>query len=167
MSGHQPPVPTRAVGNATVASSVGRTQLDIHQATDGTFVAWIVSRCVATTQGPYPGDSVECAMEPMIALPAGGISENRAIALADSHTSPDSVFVSASAGRFVDLEIDPGAGRGVEPNRLAWAITYMAQMTICPPNGGSCQPPQAGTLVVYLDFYTGEFLLSEGVSPDR
>ena len=95
-------------------------------------------------------------------LPSGGISKERAIELAGSHT-PFTTLTSAVAGRFRDLNTDPNIGPGypIKPERLVWAVSYQGDMTICNPLG-TCYSPSPGTVTVFLDYTTGDFLASEG-----
>jgi hypothetical protein len=100
-------------------------------------------------------------------LPSGGISKERAIALAEPHKSLTTTFKSAEAGRFRELNPDPniGPGFGVTPDRLVWAVTYEGDMTICYPSPGACESPRPGTLTVFIDYFTGEALANIGYSP--
>ena len=97
-------------------------------------------------------------------LPPGGISEERAIELAHGHLSL-STFVSATAGRFSDLNFDPNIGPGfpVAPDALVWAIRFSGEATICSPVGVCASQATIG--IVYLDYATGDFLTSGGFSP--
>ncbi len=96
---------------------------------------------------------------------SGGITSAQAVERARSHTSMDE-FVSAFAGTFRDLNVDPyvGAGAPVKPDDLVWAVTFAGAMTICSP-AGTCQSPRPGIQVVFLDYRTGAYLMVEGVSP--
>jgi hypothetical protein len=96
-------------------------------------------------------------------LPSGGISEERAIELARQqgfHT-----FVSAVAGTFEQLNIGIGPGAGIAQDRMVWAVTLSGTAAPCPPNGATCEPPRAGTVTYYFDYYTGAFLASSGSFP--
>jgi hypothetical protein len=97
-------------------------------------------------------------------LPSGGISKERAIELAGPHSSL-ATFVSAEAGRFSELSRNSNIGPGapVKPEQWVWAVTYEGNMTICNPLG-SCLSPRPGTLTIFLDYFTGDFLMSEGLS---
>jgi hypothetical protein len=100
-------------------------------------------------------------------LPSGGISKERAIELAGPHSSL-TTFVSAEAGRFSELNRDANIGPGapVKPEQWVWAVTYEGDMTICAPiPAGSCLSPRPGSLTIFLDYFTGDFLMSEGLSP--
>ncbi len=99
-------------------------------------------------------------------LSSGGISRDRAVALAEPHKSLSTTFKSAEAGAFGDLNPSPnvGPGFGVAPQQEVWAVTYVGDMTICSPLG-ACELPRPGTLTIFLDYFTGEFLGSAGYSP--
>ena len=105
---------------------------------------------------------------PSPTLPPGGITPERAIALALEHNSLQT-FVSATAGTFEVLNIDPlntGPGIGVQRDQLVWAVKFAGDMTICPPSPGSpCWSPRPGIQVVYLDYHTGAYLMVLGSSP--
>jgi hypothetical protein len=103
---------------------------------------------------------------PAVSLPPG-IGRDQAISLARPHVAPDVSFVEAEAGPFAALDAQPsgtGPGSDIKPDDLVWAITYSGQFTICPPGGGPCESPRLGYVVVYLDYRSGAFLMSEGVS---
>jgi hypothetical protein len=73
----------------------------------------------------------------------------------------------ASAGTFADLDADPqrtGAGNGIQPGRLVWAVRFSGDTTICTPVG-DCWSPRPATSVVFLDYRTGDFLTTETLSP--
>jgi hypothetical protein len=116
------------------------------------------------TLSPTGAPSTAPTMTP---LPSGGISKERAIALAEPHKSLTTTFKSAEAGRFRDLNKNPniGPGFGIEPDKWVWAVTYEGDMTICSPSPGACESPRPGTLTVFLDYFTGDFLGSIGYSP--
>jgi hypothetical protein len=109
-------------------------------------------------------------------LPSGGISQARAIAIAREHTGDAKTFVSATAGRFGDLQLDPTGhpASSPEPSHLVWAIRFRGEFVICPPHvapSGSttpapqeCWSPRPGTTVVFLDFHTGDWLTTESMS---
>ena len=95
------------------------------------------------------------------------MGRDRAIALAEPHKSLTTTFKSAVAGRFHDINTNPniGPGFGIKPDQWLWAVTYKGDMTICSPSPGACQSPRPGTLTVFLDYFTGDFLGSAGYSP--
>jgi hypothetical protein len=124
--------------------------------------------------GPAPSttpvQSPSALLTPSVApspLPSGGISKERAIELAGPHGSL-TTFASAEAGRFSELNRDANIGPGapVKPEQWVWAVTYEGDMTICAPiPAGSCLSPRPGSLAIFLDYFTGDFLMSEGLSP--
>jgi hypothetical protein len=98
-------------------------------------------------------------------LSSSGISEADAIELARGHSSL-MTLVSASAGSFRDLNVESGIpgigpGFGIKPDQFVWAVTFAGEETICNPLG-ACFSPRPGTTAVYLDYFTGVFLSSEG-----
>jgi hypothetical protein len=134
------------------------------------FVA--VTACVAQPGAPSAGSLPPVPAAASVALtaslasqPSDGISEARAIELARDHTSLTN-FVSASAGPFRDLNIQPGVGPGfpVKPNQIVWAVTFSGDVTICSPMG-NCFSPRPGIIAVYLDVLTGDFLGSATNAP--
>jgi hypothetical protein len=132
---------------------------------------------------PLPASSVERIDTPSLPAapsmtpttsppPSGGISKDRAIAVARTYKSLTTTFVSAEAGRFGDLNTDRnlGPGIGIKADRLVWAIRYEGDMTICYPPGvrptvTTCESPRPGTLTVFLDYFSGAFLMTDGFSP--
>jgi hypothetical protein len=97
-------------------------------------------------------------------LPPGGVSKADAVRLAGDHTHFFTI-VSAEAGAFRDLNRDPNIGPGypIRPDRWVWAVTYLGNVTICSPVG-VCYSPRPEMLTIYLDYFTGEFLATDGVS---
>ncbi len=102
-----------------------------------------------------------------------GISRDEAVRLATPHVTSDSRLIEAEAGPFALLDTHPGEtgpGAPVKPTDLVWVVSYTDEMTICPPSAAPgdanpCGTPRLGLLVVYLDYTTGRFLMSEGSSP--
>ena len=127
-----------------------------------------VAQADAPTASPSPLTSSVASASPS-ALPSpllsGGIPEARAIELARGHSSL-TTFVSASAGLFRDLNIDPNIGPGypVKPDQTVWAVKFAGEVTICNPLG-ACFSPRPGITAVYLDYETGDFLSAGGVTP--
>jgi hypothetical protein len=103
--------------------------------------------------------------QPTSPLPSGGISKDRAIDLARGHTS-FTMLVAAIAGSFGDLNTDGQIGPGypIKPDHFVWAVEFSGDMTICNPLG-VCESPRPGTLTVFLDYSTGDFLSTLGQSP--
>ena len=97
-------------------------------------------------------------------LPPGGISRDTAIAIASEHITLDTL-VSAEAGTFAELNDDANIGQIVKPDRLVWAVTFQGDMTVCPPApGAACATGVPGVATAFLDYYTGDFILSSGRS---
>jgi hypothetical protein len=51
----------------------------------------------------------------------------------------------------------------IAPDRLVWAIKYSLTFDICNP-AGTCFSPRSGFSIVMLDFKTGKWLTTEGIS---
>lgn len=68
---------------------------------------------------------------------------------------------AAVSGRFADVATGNLAG-SVAAARLVWSITFDVTGEICPPVPGPCQTNVPGVLTVYIDYYTGEQLVSGG-----
>ena len=130
----------------------------------------------ATTLRPRSGSAtspvpsaVAATTIPSLALPPspGGISQDRAVALAREHVAPGMTFVSASAGWFADLLIYAvGPGDPVKPDHEVWAVTFEGDFVICPPTEPPpCWTPRPGTTRVFLDYATGEWLTNQSFSP--
>ncbi len=123
---------------------------------------------------PSPSTTASPSPSP---LPSGGISEERAIAIARGRTGDAKTLASATVGRFGDLRLDPARhpAASPEPSHLVWAVTFTGEFVICPPfaapSGGStpapqeCWSPRPGTSVVYLDYRTGDWLTTESMAP--
>ncbi len=75
-------------------------------------------------------------------------------------------LVSVQAGRFRNLNPDPGIGPGypIKPDDLVWAVTFAGDVTICNPLG-TCYSPRPGTTTVFLDYLSGDFRTSETFCP--
>jgi hypothetical protein len=130
--------------------------------------------CDAARQAPTAPvvESISPSLRPIsqapttrLGLSSIGIPETRAIELARIHTSL-TTFVSASAGPFRDLNIQPGVGPDypIKPDRIVWAVTFSGDISICSPVG-ICLSPRPAVIAVFLDHLTGDFLSSETNSP--
>ncbi len=133
----------------------------------GDVVARIECPWSLASQGKCAGQPAPA--EPSISvapLPTGGISKTQAIEVAAKHSALGVTFVSAEAGHFSTLSKNPNIGPGnpIKADQWVWAVTYRGDMTICNPLG-SCLSPRPGTTTVFLDYFTGDFLESEGLSP--
>jgi hypothetical protein len=98
-------------------------------------------------------------------MPSSSVSEQRAIELAQAHTS-STTLVSVRSGRFADLNTDTnvGAGYPIKPDDLVWAVQFSGDITICNPLG-TCYSPRPSTTTVFLDYATGDFRTAETFSP--
>jgi hypothetical protein len=85
-------------------------------------------------------------------------------AKAAAHAPLDATFAKATAGLYGDF---PPELRDAtpDPGRAVWAITYDSTATPCNPMGTGCESPRPGTVTVFLDYYTGDFLESAGFFP--
>ncbi len=99
------------------------------------------------------------------ALPSSSISQDRAVQLAQEHTS-STTLVSVTAGRFADLNTDANIGPGypIKADDMVWAVKFSGDITICNPLG-VCYSPRPSTTTVYLDYATGEFRTTDSFSP--
>jgi hypothetical protein len=104
---------------------------------------------------------------PDASLPAGGISQEAAIAAAWEHAPRDGVLVGVTSGTFETVNTLPGIGPGhpIAPDRLVWGVKFESTFEICPPNGSPCWSPRPGWTTVIVDFKTGEVLSTQGFSP--
>lgn len=99
-------------------------------------------------------------------LPSG-VSEEDAIRIARTYSTLQTLM-DATAGPFgwLNADTNPEASPNSDPGRLVWAITFAGNVSLCPPPVGpatsSCYPSRPGTTVVYLDYVTGNFLVSRG-----
>jgi hypothetical protein len=116
------------------------------------------SSTLLRTSQPQPSGS-------SLNVQSSGISKARAIELASRHT-PLMTFVSAAAGPFRELNIQPGIGPDypIKPDQLVWAVTYSGDVTICGPIA-NCFSPRPATIAVFLDYWTGDFLSSATTAP--
>ncbi len=138
------------------------------------MIVALVAMAACATQSGAPTATATAVRSPVAStspnatgspLPSGGISEARAIDLARNHSSL-ATFVSASAGFFRDLNIDPHIGPGypVSGDQTVWAVTFTGEETICGPDG-TCLSPRPGMTTVYLDYLTGDYLSADGAAP--
>ena len=138
-------------------------------------IALLLAGCVAGTANPSgsgaalapsgaAGSGIICVNE---ASPApGGITCERAIALASQYVDSTAELVSAESGPRGSVDPQPSYGppRGPLPSpaRLVWAITYEVSSDICAPPAASplASPcwPVTGPLLIILDYYTGGFI---------
>lgn len=127
-----------------------------------------------TLHSPAPATTASPSASP---LPSGGISEERAIALAGQHVGPNVTFAAATAGTYGALTLDPNAHPANPlPSHVVWAVRYTGEFVICPPlaapSAGApfspqpCWSPRPGTTVVFLDYLTGQWLTTESYSPE-
>jgi hypothetical protein len=141
-------------------------------------IALLLSGCVAGTGNPSgsgaslapsgaDGSGISCVNA---ASPApGGITCERAIALANQNVDSTAELVSAESGPWSSVDPQPGNGPALgpatyNPARLVWAITYEVSSDICAPPAASplASPcwPVTGPLTVILDYHTGAFIIS-------
>ena len=126
---------------------------------------------IGTSQSPSPAPTVSAGPTEspagLAAAPPLGISEALAVQLARQHVSSDSVFVSASSGRFADVNhYDKMGSRGPkQANQQVWAVDFESLYTICPPGGSACYSPRPGFTTVILDEFTGDWITTFSYSP--
>jgi hypothetical protein len=100
-------------------------------------------------------------------LPPGGISRDRAVELAVSHVGGDSPQLEGTeAGAFQSVYRGNRPDYTVKSDRVVWAVTFQTTIVVCPPArfaasaNPTCWSAQTAAAVVYLDYYTGDFLES-------
>ena len=92
--------------------------------------------------------------------PTAGISEQEAIEItSDLRANPGMVFESAASGSFG--VVGPSDVALFSPDRQVWAVTFAGDVDVGCESG--C--PKAGTEMVVIDRWTGEFLVSQTHSP--
>jgi hypothetical protein len=112
----------------------------------------------ATRSGDTPGSTVppEPTMPP-VATPAGGISEEKAIAIASARYPNQ---MTQASGKLVPIGgIDPGETL-VPSDRLVWAVTVLVPKPACSgkaPGPSPCELPYA-SLTVMVDYYSGDII---------
>jgi hypothetical protein len=115
------------------------------------------------------GESTAMSDEPILGPmgPSCGqeISQVEAIDEARQHTSLETL-VSVAAGRFSQLNGNPGVGPGhdIKPEDLVWAVRFSGDIEVCGPSPGGCVM-RPGTATVFLDFATGAFRSTQVHSP--
>lgn len=116
-----------------------------------------------------PAGAAGTTLSPLPLSPAvsGGITESRAIELAQVIVTPESTLRSVSAGRFAEVYTNDRMGPSSEgqAEQLVWAVRYESMYTICPPDGLPCWTPRPGTTTVILDYYTGSWITTFSYSP--
>jgi len=102
----------------------------------------------------------------------GGISATAATTIARSHVQPEATLVSTLAGKHSDVYTIRHLGDTLDqPDRMVWAVTFAADIEICPPLQPLPQPhaipcsTRPGQIQVFLDYSTGEFIESATFSP--
>ena len=97
--------------------------------------------------------------------PPGGISHDRAVALAQQevHTrNYPSSLVGVNVEFFGAEKLGP-AGDGIGPGTVVWKVTYNTMTWTCTPGSSAtpvCSSPGPAREVLILDYYTGQVLLS-------
>jgi len=94
---------------------------------------------------------------PPVATPAGGISEEKAIAIASARYPNQ---MTQASGKLVPIGgIDPGETL-VPSDRLVWAVTVLVPKPACSgkaPGPSPCELPYA-SLTVMVDYYSGDII---------
>ncbi len=99
---------------------------------------------------------------PTESLPPG-ISRATAEAIASGAAPLGARLSITTAGRYGDFSIERQYAN-LDSARLVWGVKYESIATPCYP-GGACESPRPGTVTVFLDYSTGEFLASVGYFP--
>ena len=92
-----------------------------------------------------------------------GITRERAIALA-TRQSGNTRVVGAASGPL--RRFTPGSDLpNLPPDRQVWGVVFAGKFpSSCRPNAPAC-PPDATTMLVVLDYRTGEFLFATTPAP--
>jgi hypothetical protein len=100
--------------------------------------------------------------------PSGGISENKAVSIAQKAAPLSAVFVSAEAGPLASVFDDPhvAAGLPIEGDHEVWVVRFNATAAPCPPGGSTCESPRPGTVTVVLDYVSGQVFVTDGLYPE-
>ena len=70
----------------------------------------------------------------------------------------------AEAGAFQSVYRGNRPDYSVKPDRMVWAVTFQTTIVVCPPPNmaasanPTCWSSRTAATVVYLDYYTGDFL---------
>ena len=158
------PVSDSAMGASRLRSGVARAATG---AVGG--VALLVIALAVLWSLPATGpEGTNQSPSPAPTSPAG-ISESQAITLAQAYAPLGGVQASVQSGSFAELNPNPSDLSDLTtPQHPVWAIVFKATFNICPPtfapDGSSCER-RPGTTTVILDFATGDFIESYGISP--
>ena len=130
-----------------------------------TLVALVAIGCSAPSQATTSTTVATAApaASPSSQLPPG-LSLDAARTKAAAYAPVNATFAKATAGLYGDFppELQDSI---VDPGRAVWGITYDTVATPCYPGGSVCESPRPGTVTVFLDYYTGDFLESGGSFP--
>lgn len=110
------------------------------------------------------GTSRPIEVSPTAAALQPGLSEDEAIAIAREYVPADATHVSSRHGRHQEVYVDPDEVLDeVTANQQVWALGFESEFEICPPDGSDCIH-RPGTTTVILDYFTGNFISSYGLS---
>jgi hypothetical protein len=116
--------------------------------------------------GPPPSEtaSIMPSTVPLSPLPSGGISRDKAIAVAKAN-SRLTTLASVEAGRFGDLSSNPNPPDQlpISPDSMVWAVTLKGDVGACDPQG-HCYSPSPEIDTLYVDYFSGALLWTEAVS---
>lgn len=90
-----------------------------------------------------------------------GLSESQAVAIAREHVVPDARFMSSRVSQYGE---DESIENKVLQGHTVWAVRFTPMIEICPPDGSPCFK-RPGTITVFVDYFTGEYLSSSAFSP--
>jgi hypothetical protein len=112
----------------------------------------------AARVGDTPGSTVPPELTvPPVATPAGGISEEKAIAIASARYPNQ---MTQAFGKLIPIGgIDPGETL-VPSDRLVWAVTVLVPKPACSgkaPGPSRCELPYA-SLTVMVDYFSGDVI---------
>jgi hypothetical protein len=108
------------------------------------------------------------AATPTRPLPSDGISEEKAVSIAQKAAPLSAVFESVHAEPFSSVDPLVREGLLIAPDREVWVVTFAATAAPCPPGGSetACESPRPGTVTVLIDYMTGERYVTAGDYPN-
>jgi hypothetical protein len=99
--------------------------------------------------------------------PSGGISENKAVSIAQKAAPLSAVFVSAEAGPLAAVFDDPQVRLPIEGDHEVWVVRFSATAAPCSHQpGATCESPRPGTVTVVLDYVSGQVFITDGIYPE-
>jgi len=126
----------------------------------------VAAGCASQPGTPSTSQTDRGAPSPTRPLPSGGISEDEAVSIAQNAAPLAAVFESVQAEPFSRVEPRVREGLLIAPDREVWVVTFRATAAPCPPGGSTCESPRPGTVIVLLDYLTGERYVTAGCYPN-